>query len=314
MNELQVKTMEEMQVIEKMFELEQRKAKAMLSGKILPATFRDVGDVIVLNEMSRVLQIPMILLAQQLYLVHGKVGFSGQFSIALLNKAMEMGKLDNWKYEERKDGAVRVVGERKGKELEGIWIDEDLVKRNGWISNPHWQKNFALMARYRAATWFLRMYYPEMLMGLYTVDEIKDAENEDEVKENVSIETAEAEIIDPLKVNNETAGLEENKEKEELKEKDEVKEKEEVNAELVNNTNENDNIKSDYENEQDEVREEIPETVTKGFLRVYYSKLSKEQKAKFLQVKGDANFDEMSPKQLKDFYMEVKDEIDRMGN
>jgi hypothetical protein len=282
--ELQVKTMEEAQVIEKMFELEQRKAKAMLSGKILPATFRDVGDVIVLNEMSRVLQIPMILLAQQLYLVHGKIGFSGQFSIALLNKAMEMGKLDNWEYEERKDGAVRVVGERKGKELEGIWIDEDLVKRNGWISNPHWQKNFELMGRYRAATWFLRMYYQEMLMGLYTVDEIKDAENEDEVKENISIETAEDEIIDPLKVSkNDTDELKENKEKEEVKEKDEV-------------------------NEEDEVE------VTKEFLRVYYSKLSKEQKAKFLQVKGEANFDEMTPQQLKDFYMEVKDEIDRMGN
>jgi hypothetical protein len=294
--ELQAKTMEEMQIIEKMFELEQRKAKAMLSGKILPATFRDVGDVIVLNEMSRVLQIPMILLAQQLYMVHGKVGFSGQFSIALLNKAMEMGKLDNWEYEERKDGAVRVIGERKGKKLEGIWIDKKLVEENGWLSNPHWKKNFSLMARYRSATWFLRMYYPEMLMGLYTVDEIKDAENEDEVKENISIETAEAEIIDPLKVNNETAKLKE------------IKEKEEVNEELVDNVKENDDTKNDYKNEEDKVE------VTKEFLRVYYSKLSKEQKATFLRVKGEVNFDEMTPQQLKDFYLEVKYEIDRMGN
>jgi len=212
-------TMEEVGVMEKVFELEQRKANAMIKSSILPQNFRNIGDVIVLNEMSRNLQIPVILLAQQLYIVKGKVGFSGQFAIALLNKAVELGKLDKWNYEIKGKG-VRVVGYKNEDRLEGTWIDEELVAKNGWKSNPHWKNNFDLMAHYRSATWFLRLYYPEMLMGMHSEDEIEDS-NTNMPSEIKSVETPSNATIDPLE-------LAKNKKQEEEIKTAEVVEEEEI--------------------------------------------------------------------------------------
>ena len=195
-------TMQEIELMEKVFELEQRKAKAMIQSNILPQNFKNIGDVIVLNEMSRNLNIPVVLLAQQMYIVHGKVGFSGQFSIALLNKAVELEKIDSWNFEKREDGAVRVVAEKNGQKLEGTWIDKELVKNNGWLSNKHWSNNFDLMAHYRAATWFLRLYLPEMLMGMHTVDEIEDGEVVQKVESVIEKAEISTETIDPLTIAN----------------------------------------------------------------------------------------------------------------
>lgn len=264
--------LQEIEIMEKVFELEQRKAKAMIQSQILPQNFRNIGDVIVLNEMSRNLQIPVILLAQQLYIVHGKVGFSGQFAIALLNKTVEFGKLDKWNYEKREDGAIRVVGERKGEKLEGAWIDKELVKRNGWDRpkgnmESMWVTNFDLMAHYRAATWFLRLYFPEMLMGMHTEDEIRDEEatvtntNINDVK----ISEIEAQTIDPLEL---TA-----QKQEEVKVAEVMKE---------------------------------PEKVTVDTFKELYKNLNKEQKVNYAAYTQGVDLSKLSEEELANFYKEVK--------
>jgi hypothetical protein len=197
-NEIAVnRQMNEVKILEQKFELEQRIAKAMVTSNILPQNFRNIGDVIILNEMSRNLGVPAIQLAQQLYIVKGKVGFSGQFAIALLNKAMELGKIDKWNYE-TKNGGIRVVAYKDNDTIEGTWIDKNLVAQNGWNSNKHWNSNFDLMARYRSATWFIRLYFPELLMGMQTADEIKDVEISPQTPTPQNI--TEAEVIDPLEL------------------------------------------------------------------------------------------------------------------
>ncbi|WP_456392769.1 hypothetical protein [Nitratifractor sp.] len=160
---------------ERAFELLQRKAKAFISGSVLPQRFRNVGDVIILEQMSRDLGIPMLTLAGGLYLVKGQAMLSGQLVIAILNRS---GRFDGpVKWEERSEPwGVRAYVELDGERLEGPWIDEDLIQRNGWGSNPHWKNNRDLMARYRAATWMARLYAPDLLFGLRTEGEIIDAE------------------------------------------------------------------------------------------------------------------------------------------
>jgi len=160
---------------ERAFELLQRKAKAFISGSVLPQRFRNVGDVIILEQMSRDLEIPMLTLAGGLYLVKGQAMLSGQLVIAILNRS---GRFDGpVKWEERSEPwGVRAYVELDGERLEGPWIDEDLIRRNGWGSNPHWKNNRDLMARYRAATWMARLYAPDLLFGFRTEGEIIDAE------------------------------------------------------------------------------------------------------------------------------------------
>ena len=263
--------LQEIEVMEKVFELEQRKAKAMIQSNILPQNFRNIGDVIVLNEMSRNLQIPVVLLAQQMYIVHGKVGFSGQFAIALLNKAVELGKIDKWNYETN-GKAVRVVAKRGEDRIEGTWIDDELVKRNGWDKakgsmTSMWVTNFELMARYRAATWFLRLHFPEMLMGMHTIDEIEDSE----IKEAVEVEAhavEQVQTIDPLE-------LTQPKEQEQ-----EVK-----------------------------AAEVIPEKITVNDFRELYKTLPKEKKTEFMAYTQGVDLNALSEEELAGFYKEVKEHV-----
>jgi len=162
---------------ERKFELEQRQAKAMITGSILPPQFRTIGDVIILNEMSKSLKIPTIMLAQGLYMVKNKPSMSGQLVIAIINGSKRFDTPIRWE-EREKPWGVRAYASINGDKFEGQWIDDALIQANGWASNPHWKNNKELMARYRSATWFARLYCPDLLMGMATEGENIDAVNE----------------------------------------------------------------------------------------------------------------------------------------
>ena len=114
------------EMIEKRFELEQRMAKAYITSSILPQRYKNIGDILILNEMSRNLGIPMVMLAQQLYIVHGTPQLSGQGAIALLNQS---GKFDKpLMFEERENPwGVRAYTYIDGEKVTGPWIDDALI-------------------------------------------------------------------------------------------------------------------------------------------------------------------------------------------
>ena len=172
--EIIVSELDSVSIEERIFELEQRKAKAMISGSILPQHFRNVGDVIILDEMSRVLSVPTVMLAQGLYIVKGKPSMSGQLVIAILNGSGRFDAPINWE-EREKPWGVRAYASIDGEVYSGEWIDDDLIKRNGWGNNPHWVNNKSLMAKYRAASWFARLFAPDLLLGFRSEGEIEDA-------------------------------------------------------------------------------------------------------------------------------------------
>jgi hypothetical protein len=165
------------EAIEKRFELEQRMAKAYMASSILPQRYKNVGDILILNEMSRNLNIPMVMLAQQLYIVKGTPQLSGQGAIALVNQS---GKFDKpLMFEERKQPwGVRAYSYIDGERVNGPWIDDELIKAEGWLSNTKWRTMKDQMARYRAAAWFARLYAPEALMGMRVEGEVDDVQAE----------------------------------------------------------------------------------------------------------------------------------------
>ncbi len=171
--EIIVSELDSVSIEERIFELEQRKAKAMISGSILPQHFRNIGDVIILDEMSRVLSVPTVMLAQGVYIVKGKPSMSGQLVIAILNGSGRFDAPINWE-EREKPWGVRAYASIDGEVYSGEWIDDDLIKRNGWGNNPHWVNNKSLMAKYRAASWFARLFAPDLLLGFRSEGEVED--------------------------------------------------------------------------------------------------------------------------------------------
>jgi hypothetical protein len=60
--------------------------------------------------------------------------------------------------------------------LDGPTVTMEMAKAEGWIdkTGSKWKTMPELMLKYRAAAFFGRLYAPEIMMGLYSADEIVD--------------------------------------------------------------------------------------------------------------------------------------------
>lgn len=169
------------------FELAQRVAKCFAMSTLVPKDYQNnlPNCVIALNMASRMGADPMMVM-QNLYVVHGRPAWSAQFLIATFNKN---GRFSSLRYkqigEPGKDsfGYVAVATElATGESLEGTAVTIELAKKNGWWSkkdrngneSSKWPFMTDQMLRYRAASWFIRAYAPEIAMGLHTTEEMRD--------------------------------------------------------------------------------------------------------------------------------------------
>lgn len=159
--------------------------------------------VVALNMAQRMCADPLMVM-QNLYVIEGRPSWSSQFIIAAINSCgrfsplrfeiSEPGKAEEVSYqatvwkggnriEETRKVKVRhqtcrawVIEKETGDRLDGptvsiqMAIDESWLTKNGskWLTMPE------VMLRYRAASFFGRLYAPELLMGLQTQEEVED--------------------------------------------------------------------------------------------------------------------------------------------
>ncbi len=171
--------LQELEVETARWELEQRKSKAFATSLMVPQHLRDLGSMLVLNQMSRDMNLPVLMLAQNLFMVKGKIGMSGQLVIGLINRSDKYDHDIEWEEEFEPEWRIRAVAEKDGRKIEGIWVSESMIVANGWFSNPNWKTLKSLMGRYRAATFFARTNCPEVLGGFHTDDELTDIQPHD---------------------------------------------------------------------------------------------------------------------------------------
>lgn len=163
------------------FEQLQRAAKLLANSTLVPKEYQNnmPNCVIALNMANRIGADPLLVM-QNLYLVHGRPGWSAQFLIATFNQcgrftAMrfeffgEQGK-DSW-------GCRAWATERStGEKIVGADITIAIAKKEGWYSKTgsKWQSMPQQMLMYRAGSWLVRAYAPELSMGLQTTEELHD--------------------------------------------------------------------------------------------------------------------------------------------
>ena len=146
---------------------------------------------------------------QNLYIVYGRPGWSSQFLIAMFNTS---GKFSPLRYEWVGEPGTDDWGCRAwatelatGERVEGALVTIGMAKKEGWYSREgsKWRTMPEQMLMYRAASWFVRVYAPELAMGMYTAEEIIDL-GEDEYRVHEK----------PHKPNAEELDIEEEEEKE----------------------------------------------------------------------------------------------------
>lgn len=161
------------------FELDQRRAKALMSATMIPQHYQNnIGNCLIAIEMAGRMNMPVLEVLQNLYVVHGMPGWKTTFLIGRINSS---GRFSSLRYEEKGEGTdyacrAYAVENKSGERLNGSWITWAMVKAEGWDkkSGSKWNTMPEQMFKYRAAAFWQRAYAPEISMGLHTVEEVED--------------------------------------------------------------------------------------------------------------------------------------------
>jgi len=185
------------------FALAHRVAQVFAASTLVPKHYQgNPGNCMIALNMAQRLGCDPLMAMQNLYVVHGTPAWSAKFLIATLNKC---GRFSAIRYEfqgqeGQDDWGCRAVAMElaTGEKLIGPLVTIKIAKDEGWFEKPgsKWKTMPEQMLRYRAASWFVRVYAPEEAMGLQTDDEILDAKpNEFGVYESTGPATITVEAI-----------------------------------------------------------------------------------------------------------------------
>lgn len=163
---------------EKMFELMQRMAKALCASDLVPKEYKgNIPNTMIALEIAHRLGASPLSVMQNLYIVQGKPGWSSQFIIAALNSTNKFSPL-RFEEDEQDGGRTRAwaIEKATGEKLYAPWVSLSMAKAEGWLdkNGSKWKTMPELMRKYRAAAFFGRLYAPEVLMGMHTVEEVVD--------------------------------------------------------------------------------------------------------------------------------------------
>lgn len=153
------------------------------NSSLIPNAYKGkIEDVLIATDMANRMNMPLMAVMQNCYVVQGKPSWSGKYCIALINTC---GLFDRAHFRWLLDDKGGVHGcqcwaksKDTGELLEGTPITDEMVKQFGWDSKPGsmWAKADMRkqMFCYRAAEYFLNIFAPELTMGIYSVESNAD--------------------------------------------------------------------------------------------------------------------------------------------
>ncbi|HCE6436214.1 TPA: hypothetical protein NHO59_004230 [Pseudomonas aeruginosa] len=175
-------------------------------GKVVGHTPNGAGlpnCIVALNMAQRMGADPLMVM-QNLYVIEGRPSWSSQFIIASINSCgrfsplrfdlSEPGKAEEIEYtatywkdgkkvNEKRKAKIQhrtctawVIEKETGERLDGPTVSMQMAIDEGWLTKngSKWLTMPEVMLRYRAASLLGRLYAPELLMGLQTVEEVND--------------------------------------------------------------------------------------------------------------------------------------------
>lgn len=196
------------------FELMQRAAKLLSSSTLVPAAYRAWDDkkgdnpnalancVVAINMAQRMGADPLMVM-QNLYIVEGRPSWSSQWIIAAINGCGRFSPLrfdlkdlgpkeveyevtkwvDRQRVTSKHKATVQnlecvawAIEKETGERITSPAVNLEMAVKEGWYgkSGSKWQTMPEVMLRYRTASFFGKLYAPELLMGLQSAEELGD--------------------------------------------------------------------------------------------------------------------------------------------
>lgn len=176
----------------------QKVAGTFIQSGLVPDQFRPsakvtkeqaVANTLIALDMAARMNVAPLTIMQNLYVVSGKPAFSAKFLIAMVNQG---GRFEPLRFTLYKTDDVAVLG---GKQVQNCgcyaWTYEkgaEHVEENKLIGTPvtfvmaqqeHWGPKWetelrSQMLRYRAASFWISLYAPELGMGIYSKEDLED--------------------------------------------------------------------------------------------------------------------------------------------
>lgn len=164
----------------KKFDLEQRRAMALSKSAFFPkALAGDVASAVIIYDLSKRMDIPVLEVAQSIFIVYNKPSFETKFLTARLNQSGKIkGNLKTIVSDDKKSAYCEAVEAATGELLRGMSYSMDMAKAEGLVdkNGSKWKTMPELMLTYRAQSNFINIYFPEVKFGMKTTEEIIDAE------------------------------------------------------------------------------------------------------------------------------------------
>lgn len=163
------------------FELMQRIAKGFATSSLAPKEYQgNIGNcMIALNLAQRIGGDPLMVM-QNLVIVHGRPTWSAQYLIATANMCGRFSAIRFEFFGDKKNDTwgcrAWAIEQRTGEKLIGSDVTIAIARKEGWYgkNGSKWQSIPQQMLMYRAGSWWVRAYAPELSMGLMTSDEASD--------------------------------------------------------------------------------------------------------------------------------------------
>lgn len=163
------------------FELMQRQAKLFASSPLVPAHIRgnNVNEGLANCYIALVLAKQMgenpLVVMQNIYIVHGRAGWSASYMIAKANASGVFRGVIRFKHSG--EGAKRTCTASATLADTGETVDctvsMEMAAAEGWTKNSKYKTMPDQMLIYRAATFLVRTYCPQVLLGLRTDVEVE---------------------------------------------------------------------------------------------------------------------------------------------
>ena len=147
-------------------------ANIMCKGGLIPAHLRNAADALRVVIQSSKWQLDPFAVADKTSVINGKLMYEGQLVMAVINSRGKMKERLSYDYKGEGDNRVLTVtgtvqGEDKPREIVLPFTLAKKINKNGQMGiNPDQQ------AAYIGARLWARKHMPELMMGIYTPDEI----------------------------------------------------------------------------------------------------------------------------------------------
>lgn len=150
----------------------------LAKSDIIPKEYQNKpANCLIAVELANRMKASPFQVMQNIDIIYSRPAPRSSFIIACINNSGKyVGSLKFQLDEKETKCRAWAIEKETGEKIYGPTITLEMAEKEGWATKngSKWKTLPSLMLRYRAAAFFGRLYCPEILMGMYTADEVED--------------------------------------------------------------------------------------------------------------------------------------------